>query len=228
MKKHTLNVSVRTQTGKTVKMLRKQGILPGTVYGKDMKSISVQFPTDAFVTLYKEAGETGLVELVVDGKVLPVLVHSVQVHAVTDSLIHVEFHKVNLKEKIHAKVSIEQTGESPASAQKLGVLLVLHDAIEVEALPTDLPEKISVDLTRLTGVGSDITAGSVELPSGVTLISDPTLVLVKIGQLVTKEAEAEVAADAAQAADAAAVVEEAAAQDKAEVAKEAADKSSDK
>lgn len=228
MKKHTFNVSVRTQTGKTVKMLRKQGILPGTVYGKDMKSISVQFPTDAFITLYKEAGETGLVELMVDGKVLPVLVHSVQVHAVTDSLIHVEFHKVNLKEKIHAKVSIEQSGESPASAQKLGVLLVLHDAIEVEALPTDLPEKISVDLTRLTDVGSDMTAGSVVLPSGVTLISDPSLVLVKIGQLVTKEAEAEVAADAAQAADAAAVVEASAAQDKAEVAKEAAEKSSDK
>ena len=228
MKKHTFSATIRTQVGKTVKILRKQGILPATIYGKDMKSLSVSFPTDAFLSLYKEVGVTGLIDMTVDGKIYPVLVHSLQVHAVTDAPIHVEFHKVNLKEKIHAKVAVEHTGESPAIAQKLGVLLIIHDAIEVEALPTDLPEKLSVDISTLAEVGQDITANAINLPAGVTLLTDPTTILLKVGALVTKEAEAEVAADAAQAAETAAAAETTAAQDKEEVKQEASDKSSEK
>ncbi len=132
MKKHKLTAATRTQFVKTVKVLRKQGQLPGTVYGKALQSISILAKTDEFLSVYKEAGEAGLIELTIDGKVHPVLIHTVQVHAVTGALLHVEFHQVNLKEKIHAKVSVEQTGESPAAAQKLGVVLTIHDAIDVE------------------------------------------------------------------------------------------------
>ncbi len=226
MKKHTLSAEPRTQVGKTVKLLRKHGKLPATIYGNGLKSQSVTVDTAAFAIVRKEAGETGLIELSVSGKVHPVLIHSVQVHPVTDSLIHVEFHQVNLKEKIHAKVMLEHTGESPAAAQKLGVVMTLHDSIEVEALPTELPEKLHIDLSGLAEVGQDITAANVALPSGVTLITDSTTVLVKVGPLVTKEAEAEVAADAAQAAEAAASAETVATENAGEVKKETSEKTS--
>ncbi len=223
MKKHLLSAEIRTQLGKTVKLLRKQGKLPATVYGKDMESMSILMATDAFLSVYKEAGEAGLIELTVEKNAYPVLIHGVQVHAVSGAPLHVEFHKVNLKEKIHAKVAVEHTGESAAIEQKLGVLLSINDAIEVTALPTDLPEKLSVDISVLTTVGQDITASDVVLPDGVTLVTDPTTIILKIGALVTKEAEAEVAADVAQAAEAATAADEAVAKDVEEVKKEASD-----
>lgn len=213
MKKHLLQATVRQDVGKRVSALRKQGMIPATVYGKGIKSLSVVMPVDTFRTVYKEAGETGLIELTVEKAVHHVLIHSVQIHPVTSQLLHVEFHQVNLKEKIHAKVAVEQTGESPAAAQKLGVVMTLHDAIEVEALPTDLPEKMIIDISSLAEVGHDITAAHIKLPSGVTLITDPATVLVKVGPLVTKEAEAEVAADAVDASDASAAAEAATAAD---------------
>ena len=121
---------------------------------------------------------------------------------------------------------LEHTGESPAAAQKIGVVMTLHDSIEVEALPTELPEKLAIDLSGLADVGQDITAAAVTLPSGVTLITDPTTVLVKVGPLVTKEAEAEVAADAAQAAETAASTESTVEENAGEVKKESAEKTS--
>lgn len=207
MKKYSLKASARDLVGRKVKKLRQQGLLPATVYGKTTKSISVSVKQDEFENVYKDAGETGLVELAVDGDKTAgrqVLVHSVQVHPITRTPLHVEFHQVDLKEKVHANVPVVLLGEAKAVADKIGVLLTLLDEVEVEALPTELPEKIEVDVSNLTEVNQEFKVSDLKIPSGVTLLSDPTVVVVKIGALVTREAEAEVKAEeAAQAAAAA-------------------------
>lgn len=202
MKKYTLTAEPRTITGRKSKNLRKSGLLPATIYGKKAKSVSVQVKTDEFAKVYKQARETGLVELLPAGR--QVLIHNVQLDPVSDRPLHVEFFQVDLKEKVKTKVPIEFIGESPLVAQKQGVLLTLLDEIEVEALPTDLPEKISIDVSTLTAVNQELKVSDLKVPGGVTVLTEATVGVVKVGSLVTKEAEAEAKAAEAAAAAAAA------------------------
>lgn len=207
MKKYTLNATTRTVFGKKVKNLRAAGELPATIYGKSLKSESITVNRDAFVIVYRQAGETGLIDLSVEKKTHPVLVHDVQIDPVSDAILNIEFHEVDLKEKVHAKIRLELTGESPAVEQKLGVLLTVHDSIEVEGLPSELPEKIVVDVSVLAELNQELTPANLRIPSGITVLTDMSLTLVKIGPLVTKAAEAQAATEATEAAEASATAE---------------------
>lgn len=203
MKKHTLTATKRDLLGRKVKKLRASGQLPATVYGKKVKSISVAVAEEAFAKTYGEAGETGLVELVVGGDIRPVLVHHVQKNPVTGAILHVEFHQVDLKEKVHANVPLVLVGESPAVVEKRGVILTILDEVEVEALPTDLVDRIEVDVKGLSEVNQEVKIADLKIPKGLTILSDASLTVVKIGSLITKEAQEEAAAEAAKAAAAA-------------------------
>src|SRR3989344_3082941 len=207
MKRTALKVGKRTVVGKKVKNLRKEGLIPGTIYGKAVKSVSIQVPLKEFETVYKEGGETGLVDVTLDGEAgKPVLIKHVQLDPKFSNPINVDFHQVNLSEKIHAKVPVEAVGEPKAVADKIGILEMPLSEVEVEALPTDLPEKIDVDVAGLANIGDQITVGDVKVPTGVVILTDATQILFKIGSLISKEAEelakAEEAAEAAAAAEA--------------------------
>ena len=141
MNKNTLKVAGRSLTGRKVKQLRESGIIPGNVFGKKVKSVAVQVEADALVKVLKQSGETGLLDLEINGETRPVLIQNIQTHPVTGKTIHVDFRQVDLKEKVKAKVPLVISGEAPAVQEKLGVLLILVDELEVEALPADLPEK---------------------------------------------------------------------------------------
>lgn len=201
MKRTPLVAQKRTVVGRKVNRLRKQGIIPGSVYGNNIKSLMLQMPLDSFVKVWNEAGETGLVDLTIDGEVKPVLVKHVQEHPVTSIALHVDFYQVNLKEKVTANVPVELNGVAPAVANSLGVLLSITDEVEVEALPTELPESIVVDISTLAEVGSTVKVSDLKVPQGVVILTEAETEVVKIGELVTKEAEAQAEADA-QAAQA--------------------------
>lgn len=200
MKKYTLKAQTRDIVGRKVKQLRRQGLLPATVYGKKVTSVSVAVKTDEFEKTYQAAGETGLVDLVLDKNIRPVLIHHVQNEPVTGEPLHIEFFQVDLKEAVRTNVPLVFIGEAPAVAQKQGVLLTVLDEVEVEALPTQLPEKITVDVSLLAQVNQELKVSDLKLPSGVTLLTGVDLTVVKIGALVSKEAEAEAAAETAVAA----------------------------
>lgn len=200
MKKYTLTAEKRTLIGRKVKNLRKDGLLPATVYGKKIASVTLSVGADDFAKVYKSAGETGLIDLTIAGSVHPVLIHTVQRDVMTRSPLHVEFLQVDLAEKVKTKVPLAFVGIAPAVAQRLGVLLTVLDEVDVEALPAELPDHIDVDLSSLAAVNQELTISDVKAPAGVTILSDPALTLVKIGSLVSKEAEAQAVAEAAAAA----------------------------
>lgn len=210
MKKVILVVEKRKVLGKKVKKLRKEGILPANVYGKDVKSEAVQLPEKEFLKTFKEVGETGLIELQVGGQVRPVLIHNVQYETMTNAPLHADFYQVNLKEKVKTMAPLVFTGEPAAVLNKVGILLEQMTEIEVEALPTDLPENIEVNVESLANVDEQITVADIKAPVGVTVLSDPGQVVAKIGELITKEAAAE--AEAAKAAAEAAKAETATAE----------------
>lgn len=203
----TLAAQVREVTGKKVKKLRQEGLLPASLYGKDIKSMALAVKMPEFMKVYAKAGETGLVELKHDSRSTHTLISNVQIHPVTRAPLHVEFHAVKLTEKIKASVPVELVGESPAVANNIGILLQTINEVEVEALPADLPEKITVDATKLAEIDQQVTVGELAVPKEVTVLIETTGIVVKVAPAVSeetkKEMEAEEAAKAAAAAEAA-------------------------
>lgn len=190
MKHPKLKVEKRTILGKKIKKLRREGILPANVYGKDIKSASVQVPLKDFEKVYKEVGSTGLVDVELDGKAIPVLIHSLQ----TDyrrTPLHADFFKVNLKEKIKTMVPLSFVGEAKAVTEKLGLVLEIMHEVEVEALPDALPEKIEANVEGLAAVNDQLIVGDLKAPEGVEITTDPNQAIAKIGELTVAEPEPE-------------------------------------
>lgn len=201
MKKHPLTASVRSVTGKNVKHLREKGLIPATVYGKGIASISIECPIKELSSVIKEAGESGLVYLTVGDTTHPTLIHTVQRHPVTDEILHVEFHEVNLKETTKTNVPIVLTGEPLAVKEGMGTLLQITTEIEVEALPTDLPEKIEIDVAHLAQVNDMVQVKDIPAIKDVTFLTDGEQLIVKIGELLKPEpVETPVVAEGAEAA----------------------------
>jgi large subunit ribosomal protein L25 len=203
MKRYKLTAETRKITGKQVKKLRREGILPANVYGKDIKSLSLQLPLKDFISVFDEAGETGVIDLTYGKDTVPVLIHNLHTDY-RNTPLHADFFKVNLKEKVTAMIPVEFTGEAKAESEKIGLLEKITNEVEVEALPTELPEKFELNVEPLANVGDQITVEMLHKPEGVEILSDPNLVIAKIGELVSKEAQ-EQAAEEAAAAEAASV-----------------------
>ena len=202
MKRFALTAEPRKVTGKQVKKLRREGILPANVYGKDIKSQSLQLPQVEFDKVFEEAGETGVIDLKVGSQDIPVLIHNIHTDY-RNKVLHADFFKVNLKEKVKTMIPVEITGEPKAVTDKIGLLEKITNEVEVEALPTELPEKFEINVTNLANIDDQITVEMLNKPDGVEILTDPNLVVVKIGELISKEA-AEQAAQEAAAAEAAA------------------------
>ncbi len=177
-----LAVEKRKITGRKVKVLRRDGFLPANIYGKKVKSLAVQLKTKEFLPAFKGAGETGLVEVKVAGeeKARPVLIHNVHFHPVSGDPLHADFYQVDLKEKVTTKVPVELIGEAPAVKEKIGILIQPLNEVEVEALPTDLPEKIEVNISDLKAINDIVSVDKVKVPSGVKILTDAKEILAKI------------------------------------------------
>lgn len=198
----TLQAEPRTVAGKKVKQLRRQGIVPGNVYGDGIESMPVQVEMKALLEALRHATPTTLVDLTV-GKAHQrrhVLVRHVQWELLKRVPTHVDFYSVRMDAKIKAQVAVVLRGESPAAKQADIMLLHPVAQVQVEGLPGDLPEAIEVDVSGLTEVDQTIYARDLPMPSGTTLLDDPDELIVKVQ--LTKAAigtEAEAAAEAGEA-----------------------------
>ena len=186
MNKTTLEAKVRKITGRKVKTLRKEGLIPANIYGKKVKSQAIQVMALDFKKAYEEAGETGLISLKVQGEKgkaedRAVLVSNVQIDPLSDAAVHVDFRQVDLKEKVTASVPVELVGESPAEKGSLGTVVQYIDEIEVEALPTDLPEKFEVDASGLTEVDQAVFVSDLKYDKAkVEIKNDSGEIIVKV------------------------------------------------
>ena len=177
--KKQIKAELRTVLGRKVKKLRKEGLLPATVYGRNFEPISVQFKAMELERFFDEVGESGLVELLIDTQKVPVLFRNPQYSPVEGELVHIDCYKVNLKEKITATVPIEFIGESQAVKEGNNLVEVSNE-VEIEALPVDLPESITVDITVLDTVEDMITVGDIKLDEKMEMVTQPDQVIVKV------------------------------------------------
>lgn len=145
----TINATKRTVSGKPVNKLRKDGKIPAVLYGHKVTAQNIELSALEFMKAFRQAGESTIVTLAVDGQNTPVLIHDVQNHYLTEQPIHIDFYAVNMSEKLTATVPLHFIGESQAVKALGGTLAKNLSEVEVECLPTDLPASIEVDISAL-------------------------------------------------------------------------------
>ncbi len=188
----TIQASKRDVVGKAVQSLRRKGFIPAVVYGKGIPATSLTLETKEFAKIYKEAGENTLVGLIFSTEnggttETQVLIHDVVEHSLKRSILHVDLCAVALDELTQAMVPLVFIDEAPAEQDLGGVIMKAVDEIEVEAFPQHLPHEITVSLSVLTSFDSQIHAKDIMLPSEVTLVTDPDMVLVSVSAPMSEE-----------------------------------------
>ncbi len=207
----TYELQPRTTTGKAVKKLRREGVLPASIYGRGIESMAVQLPYLVARDLMNSHGYNSLVNVTVQGesKPRPVVVKQVDQDPVSRQLWHIDFLQVDLTRKISGPVPVHFVGEAPAVKDHGGVLVIHADTVEVEALPADMPEALEVSVEGLLELDSYLYAREVKTPAGVEVITDGEHLLAaitrpRISADAAEEAEAEAVAEGEQAEEAAA------------------------
>jgi large subunit ribosomal protein L25 len=166
----TLEAKKRTVTGKAVSQLREKGLLPAVMYGHKQDALNLEVNEQAFLKAFRVAGESTLIDLVIDGKPNKVLIQEVAHDPLSDKVIHADFHKVLLTEKMHTKIPFAFIGEAKA-VKSLGAVLVKNvSELDVECLPTALVHEIPVDISKLENFGDIIHLKEIMIPPGITVL----------------------------------------------------------
>jgi large subunit ribosomal protein L25 len=178
----SLTVEHRELTGKAVKTLRRQGLIPGNLYGKGRPSQPVQVDGHALSKFIAAHGPATLIELHLDGKAKSetVMIQEVQREAVSHAIQHVDFLQIEMNKPIRIHIPIRVEGEAPAVTRDNGMLLQVLETVEVEALPAALPQSLSLDISDMEELKSIRHVSDLPVPSGVTLLTSADEVVVKI------------------------------------------------
>ena len=206
-----LQISPREVTGKATKQLRKSGIIPANISGHKEESQTVQVEALAFEALKRAHGATGLITLRLSGSehVQTALVRRVQRDPRSGKILHIDFSRVSLTERITMKVPLRFVGEAPAVKDEGGVLLRLLDTLDVECTASDIVDYIEVDISSLTEIDSMLHAEDAKLPASFTLITDPNEGIAKVAATrAEKTEEVEATAEETSASAEASAAEE--------------------
>lgn len=187
MEKITLQAQSRAITGRQVKTLRNEGLVPGVIYGHGFNPLTLQVNSKDFEKAYKQAGQSTIVYLDLEGQNYPTIIQDVALDPVSDKFLHADFYKVRLDEKITAHIPVVFVGESPAVKDLQGILVKNINELEVEALPTDLPHEISVDISVLRNFHDSITVGDLKLGNKVELKAKPEDAIVLVQEPRSEE-----------------------------------------
>jgi large subunit ribosomal protein L25 len=171
----------REVVGKSVNVLRRQGLLPAVVYGHGKASQPIQLDARAFDELRRHVTRNSLVDLKVGGgRATPVLLQGIHEHPVRRQPIHVDFYVVKMTEELTVDVPVNQVGESHASEKLGGTLLHLREHVSVRALPADLPHALDLDISSLSDFDAVLHVRDLVVPDGVTVLTDPDEPLARV------------------------------------------------
>jgi len=179
-----LKVKKREGTGKSLtKKVRAEGDIPAVIYGGTNPVVSIQVNSKELQTvIHSKAGENALLQLTFEGASTKaketVLIKDIQHDPVNEDVLHVDFTIVSLTEKIRAKVSLHEKGEAPG-VKEGGVIDIPHHELEVECLPTDIPDRIVIDISALN-INDAVHVKELNIPSEVKCLLDPEEVVLKV------------------------------------------------
>lgn len=173
MDKVVLKAEKRDVIGKQVKAMRRAGKLPAVIYGRRTEPINVSLDAHTASLVLGKLTSSSLVTIQVDGAEYPALVREKQRDYIKNRLLHVDFLAVSLDESIRATVSLNFVGVSPAVKDFNAVLVENLESLEIECLPTELPESVDVDISTLLRPGDSIRVRDVKISDKVHILNDP-------------------------------------------------------
>jgi large subunit ribosomal protein L25 len=189
----TLEVQPREQTGKNAnRRSRAAGKIPAVVYGGSKESVSIEVDRKTLIDMLKgHSGENPIFLLKLGGKERHAMIRHTQIHPLSRQVIHIDFQRVLMDQKVRVAVPIELTGTAFGVKTEAGILDFVTREVHVECLPGQIPKHFEVDVTELH-IGNHIEARELQLPEGVVLLDEPDRVIVSVshGRLDTDEAVA--------------------------------------
>ncbi|MYD60191.1 MAG: 50S ribosomal protein L25 [Gemmatimonadetes bacterium] len=190
----SLNVDVRTEAGKKVaKKLRFRGQLPAVVYGEGAESVACSVDQRRLTDLLKAHGRNAIISLSAGDTSQSTIIKDIQYHPVRDEILHVDFHRIDLTRKIVVEVPLHATGSAVGVRIGEGILeQMLHD-LEVECLPTEIPDHIEIDVSDLD-IGDSLHVSDIVVDGddfSIVTDSDRTIFAVAAPSLVIEEEEEE-------------------------------------
>ena len=198
-----LTLDAREAKGKANRRLRRQGIVPGVIYGRGEDSVPVQVDARTFETLYRRAGRTSVIRFTIPGSrgAKSGLIRDVQRHPLTGRAVHVDYLVVDLKAEMEVDVPLVFTGEAPAVEETGGTLLHNLSSIHVKALPNDIPHEVSVDVSTLVSLDVAIHVRDLSLNRDLVhvLTDGDTLVATVVPPRIEEEPEPVAAEEGAEA-----------------------------
>ncbi len=180
MDKIILEASRRDLIGKKVKVLRREGKLPAVIYGKQIEPVPIVLDLLETTRSLRAVSRATVLTVKVDSEDFTVLVRERQRGILTGQYEHIDFLAISMTELVRTQVNVFVEGKSPAEEEYGAIVMTGADSVEVEALPGDLPESLTVDVSELTSLGDTITVADLDLPSGVNILSEPTEMLAVI------------------------------------------------
>jgi large subunit ribosomal protein L25 len=200
--KTVLEVAPRTVLGKATRRLRREGLVPANIYGHKKDSTPIQIEELAFDHVRRQHGLRNIISLQLpDVAAENVLVRHIQRSPVTGKILHVDFSRVNIREHLEFKVSLNFVGEAPGVKLQGGVLLHLMETITVDAAASDIVESLDVDISVLTEIDSTLHASDVKLPARYTLITDADEPIAKVSAPRVEATEATTVAEGTAATE---------------------------
>jgi large subunit ribosomal protein L25 len=187
MQKVELTAQPRTIVGQASKQLRKQGLIPAVIYGHNFKALNIQVTEKDFKKAYSAAGETTLVYLKLESESYPTIIHDVASNSVSDAVMHVDFYKVRLDEKIKANIPVMITGEAPAIKAFQAIMVRNLNEIEVEGLPQDLPHQFDIDASVLANIGDQILVKDLKVPANIEIKAGADEIIVLMQAPISEE-----------------------------------------
>jgi large subunit ribosomal protein L25 len=190
MEQIELSSTPRTVVGKQVRALRRQGIVPVVVYGAHTEPMLLQASNKELTRVLRQAGGSRLIKVSAGGKTHMTLAREIQREPISGQILHIDLLAVSMTELLRTAVPLSLDGKSPAVRRGEGVLLTGLDSIEIECLPTDLPDRIRVDLGGLEKVGDAIYVKDLQVPDTIKILTEPDEMVARITYLTAEEVPA--------------------------------------
>jgi large subunit ribosomal protein L25 len=187
MEKIDITAQKRIVLGKKVQSLRTAGKLPAVLYGHNVETQQIEISEKDFSKAFKLAGESTLINLVIEGKTRPVLIHEVQHHYLNDNPIHVDFYAVNMTEKLKVHVPLHFVGVAEAVKALGGTLVKNLSEVEVECLPSDIPHSFEIDISSLNTFEDAIRVSDLKAGSNVTVLTPADEMIANVAAPRTEE-----------------------------------------
>lgn len=176
------SLTVKTRSAQKLDELRKSGYIPGVMYGPDRTPASIVVPAVEFSKLYAEAGDSSLIDVMIEGAKEPVkaLIQDIQYDPVKGFMMHFDLRQINMNQEMHANIELVFVGEPAAVKELGGTLMKPHTSIEVKCLPKDLISELEVDLTVLKTFEDAIHVKDLKFPSGMVVVDNKEQLVAKV------------------------------------------------